>query len=139
MKGFTKKSVLFALASAGCVATAITGFFFGAKLSFSEKFKRAEVFDNYRLEELTKAQQRFDDGEISKSEFDVRVSYINGLEDVSVVKNVWCDEGHEDCCEKLYKEATAESVGALGCVFGGLAMGFGAVVCGTIAHLERED
>lgn len=139
MKGFTKKSILFALASAGCVAATIASLWFGIKLSLRGNFKKAEVFDNYRLEELTKAQQRLDSGEISQSEFDIRVSYINGLEDISVVKNVWCDEGHEDCCEKLYKEARTEGLESLGCVFSGIVTTFGAAICGTIAHLERED
>ena len=124
-----------AVIGAGSVGLMIGGGIF----SWRGHLNEAKAYDNYRLEELQKVQEKFDNGEISNSEFDVRVSYINGTEDLSVFRNIWVEEGHEDCCEKLYKTAIKDASIGAGLVLASVTSIAGAGILGMVARENFRD
>ncbi len=120
-----KRGLIGAMASAGLAAGMVGCMAAGGVYAWRSRINEAKALDNYRMEELEKVQKKFDNGEISKSDFDIRVSFINGTKDVSVVRNIWVEEGHEDCCEKLYKTSIDQGLAAVGLVFAGVAAAAG--------------
>ena len=138
-KSHIRSAILHSLAAAGLSAGMIACMVFANFYCRKGAFNRAKAFDNYRLEELQKVKEQFEKGEITQSEFDIRVSYINGTEDVSVFRNIWVDEGHEECCEELYKTALKQTYSGAALAVAGVILIGGAGFAVENAHQEIKD
>ena len=134
-KKLLMKAVLLGLAATSAVIATLGVGFCGGFAYRKGNLVRADMVNSYREEELEKVQEKFDSGEISQSEFDVRVSYINGLQNNTIINDiVWNNNPeHQYCCKVKYDQSVAYDGAGLGMILGffGGAFGTTALVCAT--------
>ncbi len=112
----------------------------GMLYQYEGQVKEAKALDNYRAEETTKVQAIYDQGRISKSEYDRQLSLINAMEDDTIIDLfIEGKSEHSNCCEKIYKELVKDFWIGMGIYAGTLATGFGTYLTGYITKEEFSD
>ncbi len=119
-KKLLMKAVVLGLATLTSAAIPVGFTIAACYLGRKTSLEKADIINTYRMEELEKVQNKFDNGEINQSEFDIKVSYINGLQNYSITDDIIFNENseHKDCCRPRYIKTIYYDVADIGFALG---------------------
>ena len=123
-KNLAMKGIAYGLATVTSIAMVGSFFAIARMIGREAKDIYSESINEYRLEELEKVQESFENGEISQSEFEIRVAYINTLQNPTIVDDIISGHTEYKDCKVKYEMARDYDIAALTCAGAGVATAF---------------
>ena len=139
-KNLVGKGIAYSLAVVTAPAIVGTSFAVARMIRREAKMIYSEAINEYRHEELEKVKEAFDNGEISQSEFEIRVAYINSLQNSTIVDEFISGHTEYEECKVKYEMVKDYDIAALTCAGAGVATAFlTAAVLNKIKKTSHEN